>query len=139
VPGLVWAGEPLRDGTRGGLSAAAGSAVLGVQAHATGTTGAATTVSSCAPPATTGGGELAIGFYADSGSGDTLTSGSGDTLTSGSGDTLTSGSGYTSRVTLAPTSDMELLVEDQGATPAATVGTGPSTPWLMAALVLKPG
>jgi hypothetical protein len=131
VPGLVWAGEPLRDGTRGGLSAAAGSAVLGVQAHATGTTGAATTVSSCAPPATTGGGELAIGFYADSGS--------GDTLTSGSGDTLTSGSGYTSRVTLAPTSDMELLVEDQGATPAATVGTGPSTPWLMAALVLKPG
>jgi hypothetical protein len=108
-----------------GLSAAAGSAVLDVQAHATGSTGAAATVSSGAPPATTGGGELAIGFYADS----------------GFGDTLTAGSGYTGRVTVAPTPDMELLVEDQvvaqGATPAATAGTGPGTPWLMAALVLK--
>ena len=108
-----------------GLSAAAGSAVLDVQAHATGTTGAAATVSSGAPPATTGSGELAIGFYADS----------------GFGDTLTPGSGYTGRVTVAPTPDMELLVEDQivaqGATPAATAGTGPSTRWLMAALVLK--
>jgi hypothetical protein len=108
-----------------GLSAAAGSSVLDVQAHATGTTGAAATVSSGAPPATTGSGELAIGFYADS----------------GFGDTLTSGSGYTKRVAVAPTPDMELLVEDQlvaqGATPAATAGTGPSTPWLMAVLVLK--
>jgi len=108
-----------------GLSAAAGSAVLDVQAHAAGTTGAAATVSSGAPPATTGGGELAIGFYADS----------------GFGDTLTPGSGYTGRVNVAPTPDMELLVEDQvvaqGATPAATAGTGPNTPWLMATLVFK--
>jgi hypothetical protein len=36
---------------------------------------------------------------------------------------------------------MELLVEDQGvgqgATPAATTGTGAQTQWLMAALVFK--
>jgi hypothetical protein len=108
-----------------GLSAAAGAAVLDVQAHATGTTGGAAAVSSGATPAATGGGELAIGFYADS----------------GFGDTLTPGSGYTGRVNLAPTSDMELLVEDQtvglGTTPAATAGTGPGTTWLMATLVLK--
>ena len=80
-----------------GLSTAAGSSVLDVQAHATGTTSAAATVSSGATPAVTGSGELAIGFYADS----------------GFGDTLTPGSGYTGRVNLAPTPDMELLVEDQ--------------------------
>ena len=108
-----------------GLSTASGTSVLDVQAHATGTTSGAATVSSGATPAATGGGELAIGFYADS----------------GFGDTLTSGTGYTKRVGLAPTSDMELLAEDQavaqGATPAATVGTGPGTDWLMATLVLK--
>jgi hypothetical protein len=108
-----------------GLSTAAGTAVLDVQAHAAGTTGAAATVSSGATPAATGSGELAIGFYADS----------------GFGDTLTAGSGYTRRVNLAPASDMELLVEDQivgpGATPAATARTGASTTWLMAALLLK--
>jgi hypothetical protein len=108
-----------------GLSTAAGTSVLDVQAHATGTTGAAATVGSGATPATTGSGELAIGFYADS----------------GFSDTLTPGSGYTGRVKVAPASDMELLAEDQvvgpGTTPAATAGTGASTTWLMAALVLK--
>jgi hypothetical protein len=108
-----------------GLSTAAGTAALDVQAHATGTTGAAATVTSGATPATTSAGELAIGFYADS----------------GFGDTLTPGSGYTGRVNLAPTGDMELLIEDQavgqGATPAATAGTGPSTIWAMATLVFK--
>jgi hypothetical protein len=108
-----------------GLSTAAGPAVLDVQAHATGTTGAAGTVTSGATPATTAGNELALGFYADS----------------GFGDTLTPGAGYTGRVNLAPTPDMELLIEDQnagqGATPAATTHTGPSTTWLMATLVLK--
>jgi hypothetical protein len=108
-----------------GLSTAAGPAAVDVQAHATGTTAAAATVSSGATPATTGSNELAIGFYADS----------------GFGDTLTPGAGYTSRVNVAPTGDMELLVEDQavgqGATPAATAGTGAITPWLMATLVLK--
>jgi hypothetical protein len=109
-----------------GLSPATGSGVLDVQAHATGLTTAAATVSSGATPATTGGNELAIGFYADS----------------GFGDTLTAGTGYASRANLSPTSDMELLAEDQGtgqgATPAATAGTGPNTYWLMATLVLKP-
>jgi hypothetical protein len=109
-----------------GLSTAADASVPDVQAHATGTTGAtAATVSSGATPAATGGPELAIGFYADS----------------GFGDTLTPGTGYAGRVNLAPTPDMELLVEDQavaqGATPAATTGTGPRTTWLMATLVLK--
>lgn len=109
-----------------GVSTAAGTSVLDVQAHATGTTSKAATVGSGATPATAGSGELAIGFYADS----------------GFGDTLSPGSGWTGRVNLAPTSDMELLVEDQvvgqGATPAATAGTGASTVWLMATLVLVP-
>jgi hypothetical protein len=109
-----------------GLSTAAGTAVLDVQAHATGTTGAAGgTVAPAPTPATTAGNELALGFYADS----------------GFGDTLTPGAGYTGRVNLAPTPDMELLVEDQGvgqgATPAAATGTGAHTTWLMATLVLK--
>jgi len=108
-----------------GLSTATGSSALDVQAHATGTTGSAATVSSGATPATTGGNELAIGFYADS----------------GFGDTLTPGTGWASRVNVAPTGDMEMLVEDQaagqGTTPAATVGTGANTPWLMATLVFN--
>jgi hypothetical protein len=44
---------------------------------------------------------------------------------------------------VAPTSDMELLAEDQsaglGSTPNATAGTGASTAWLMATIVLKHG
>jgi hypothetical protein len=68
---------------------------------------------------------LAVGFYLDS----------------GFGDTLTSGTGFTRRVKVGPTPDMEFLVEDQavgaGATPNATVRTGPNTPWLMATVVFK--
>ena len=108
-----------------GLSTAAGTAVLDVQAHATGKTTGAATVTSGATPATTAGNELALGFYADS----------------GFGDTLTPGTGYTGRVNLAPTPDMELLIEDQGAgqgaTPAAATGTGANTTWAMATLVLR--
>jgi hypothetical protein len=108
-----------------GLSTATGTSVLDVQAHATGkTTGAATVASGATPPATTGN-ELAVGFYADS----------------GFGDTLTPGTGYASRVNMAPHPDMELLIEDQaagqGTTPAATVGTGANTTWLMATLVFN--
>jgi hypothetical protein len=108
-----------------GLSTAAGTSALDVQAHNTGATNSAATVTSGATPATTAGNELAIGFYADS----------------GFGDTLTPGTGYTSRVKVAPTPDMEMLVEDQvvgqGATPAAKVGTGANTTWLMATLVFN--
>ena len=109
-----------------GLSTAAGATILDVQAHAAGSSAGAGTISSGATPATTAAGELAIGFYADS----------------GFGDTLTPGSGFTGRVNVSPTSDMELLIEDQqvaaqGATPAATVTTSAKTTWLMATLVLK--
>ena len=71
--------------------------------------------------------ELALGFYVDS----------------GFGDTLSAGSGYTSRVNVSNTGDIELLAEDQlagaGATPNAAAGTGPNTTWLMATIVLKAG
>lgn len=70
-----------------GLSAAADASVLDVQAHAAGTTSAAGAVTSGATPAVAGSGELAIGFYADS----------------GFGDTLILGSGYAARVNVAPT------------------------------------
>jgi len=109
-----------------GLSSVADATVVDQMTHATGTTKSAATVSSGATPATTAGNELAIGFYGDS----------------GFGDTLTSGSGWTSRVNVSDTSDTEFLVEDQpqaaaGATPDASVGTGASTVWLMATVVLK--
>jgi hypothetical protein len=108
-----------------GLSAAGGTSALDVSATKSGTTSTAATVSSGATPAATGSNELAIGFYADS----------------GFGDTLTAGTGWTGRINLAPTTEMELLTEDQpvglGSTPSATVRTGANTVWLMATLVLK--
>jgi hypothetical protein len=110
-----------------GLSTAAGSAAVDQTATASGTTSSAATVSSGATAATTGGNELAVGFYSDS----------------GFGDTLTGGSGYTVRTNISDTSDMEILAEDQvvaaGATPAATVGTGAKTTWEMATVVFKAG
>jgi hypothetical protein len=109
-----------------GASSVADATVVDQMAHASGTTKAAATVASGATPATTGAGELALGFYADS----------------GFGDSLSPGSGYTARVNVSNTPDMELLAEDQplaaaGATPNASAGTGASTIWLMATLVLK--
>jgi hypothetical protein len=111
-----------------GLSTIADATVVDQSAHASGTTSAAKTVTSGATPATTAGNELAIGFYADSGFGDTLAAGSGDTV----------------RINVSNTSDMELLAEDQplaasGATPNAGVATGANTVWLMATVVLKSG
>ena len=83
-------------------------------------------MASGATPATTAPDELALGFYVDS----------------GFGDTLTPGSGWTSRVNVSNASDMELLAEDQteasaGATPNASVGTGANTVWQVATMVLK--
>ncbi len=108
-----------------GVSAAADASVMDTSSHASGTTTTAATVSSGATPATAGGNELALGFYADS----------------GFGDTLTSGAGFTSRVNVSPAPDMEFVAEDQvagaGTTPAATAGTGANTTWLMATLVLR--
>jgi hypothetical protein len=110
-----------------GLSSAAGTAAIDQSAQSSGTTSAAGTVNSGATPATTSGGELALGFYVDS----------------GFGDTVTAGSGWTQRVNVSNAPDMELLVEDQlpgqGATPNASAGTGASTTWLMSTLVFKHG
>jgi hypothetical protein len=109
-----------------GLSTAAGSGAVDVQAHATGTTGTkAAIVASGSTAAASAANELAVGFYVDS----------------GFGDTLASGSGFISRLNVSPNRDMEFLAEDQltasGATPNAAFSTGASTVWLAAVLVLK--
>jgi hypothetical protein len=107
-----------------GLSTVADITAVDQLAHSIGTTTTAGTVKSAATLPTAAPGELAVGFYADS----------------GFGDTLTGGSGYTVRANVSPTSNMEFLAEDQvlsaaGATPAASVGTGAKTDWLMATVV----
>ncbi len=111
----------------GGLSTAAATGSVDRTATATGTTSGATTVGSGATAAVTGDGELAVGFYADS----------------GFGHALSGGSGWTVRGNLSPNAYMDLLVEDQpvgtGATPTATVGTGPNTAWLVATVVFRHG
>ena len=70
-----------------------------------------------ATAATAGGNELALGLYADS----------------GFGDTVTAGSGFTRRTNVSNASDMELIVEDQlaaqGATPKATAGAREPRPF----------
>jgi RHS repeat-associated protein len=108
-----------------GLSAASGTGALDVQAHASGLTTAAAAVASGATAATSAGNELAIGFYVDS----------------GFGDTLTAGTGLTQRANVSATPDMEFVAEDQtvagGATPSSTVKTGANTTWLMSTLVFK--
>ena len=80
-----------------GLSTAAGSAAVDQLATASGVTSTTATVSSGATAATGAGNELAIGFYSDS----------------GFGDTLTAGSGWTARTNISSTGDMEILAEDQ--------------------------
>jgi hypothetical protein len=110
-----------------GLATDAGTAVLDQVKTATGTTGsAATTVSSGATAASTADGELALGFYADSGFSNALT---GDAA-------------YTVRTNVSPASDIELLAQDRVLTSSATTAnpatrTGPRTPWLAATLILK--
>jgi hypothetical protein len=110
-----------------GLSVVAGTGALDVQAHATGKSTAAATLASGPTTAVDSGSELALGFYADS----------------GFGDTLSAGSGFVSRANISNTSDMELLAEDQsaaqGSTPSATFGSSAATTWLAAVLVFKHG
>src|SRR5450756_2019322 len=110
-----------------GLSTAAGAAAVDQQATASGTTTSAGTVASGATPATGAGGELAVGFYSDS----------------GFGDSLTPGAGYTARTNLGGNGDMELLAEDEvvgaGAAPSASAGTGAKTIWEMSTVVFKGG
>ncbi len=101
------------------------AAVVDVQAHASGTTSVAGTVSSGASAPAAANGEIALGFYVDS----------------GFRQNLTAGSGYTARSTISAVTDMELMVEDQAvgqaATPSATFGTGAATVWLSAVVVLR--
>jgi outer membrane protein assembly factor BamB len=109
-----------------GLATAADASVVDQTARASGTTGSsAATVSSGVTGATTSAGELAVGFYADS----------------GFGDALKGGSGFTTRTNVSNTGDMELLVQDQivglGATVASTSTTGSATTWLEAVVVFK--
>jgi hypothetical protein len=85
-------------------------------------------VASGATAPTTSSGELALGFYDDS----------------GFGDMLTAGSGFSPRTNVSNTPDMEFVVEDAvtagaGTTPNASVGTGANTTWLMATIVFKHG
>ena len=110
-----------------GLSGASGTGAIDQTSEGTGTTSGAGTVSSGPTPATTASNELAMGFYVDS----------------GFGDTLTPGSGLTARTNVSKTSDIEFLAEDQsasqGATPNASAGTGANTVWLMSTVVFKHG
>jgi hypothetical protein len=110
-----------------GLSTAAGTAGIDQSAQASGTTSGAATIVSGATAAAATSNELALGFYVDS----------------GFGDTLTAGSGWTQRSNVSNTGDMEFLVEDQsvaqGAMPNASAGTGPSTVWLMSTVIFKHG
>ncbi|WP_159806709.1 PA14 domain-containing protein [Cellulomonas citrea] len=97
-----------------------------VVSKATGTTGAAGTVSSGSTGAVTGDGELAVGFYADS----------------GFGTTPTAGAGFTGRASIAGASDIDLLVQDKsvstGASVASSTGTAGATTWESAVVVFKP-
>ncbi|MFI5005552.1 MAG: fibronectin type III domain-containing protein, partial [Solirubrobacterales bacterium] len=109
-----------------GLATAAGTAVIDQTAQATGTTKAAAVVATPASAPTSGPNELVVGFYADS----------------GFGDTLMARMGFNGRVDVSPAGDMEFVVEDAltgatGATPSASLQTGASTVWLMAAIVFK--
>jgi hypothetical protein len=110
-----------------GLSTASGAAAIDALKTATGTSTSSGFVTSGPTAALTGDNGLAIGFYADS----------------GFGRTLTADPSYTERVNVSPTPDMEFVVEDalplRGATPAARVSTGANTPWSMATVVFKSG
>ena len=108
-----------------GVSTVSDASVLDRSASATGTTGAAGTVSSGATQPTTGANELAIGFYLDS----------------GFGDTLGGGSGYTTRANVSPDGDIELLAAGRrrrrrgDAQPH--LRTGAATTWLASTVVLQ--
>lgn len=110
-----------------GVATTTGTTVLDTSKTATGTTTTATTVATGTTTPTTTGPDLAIGLYADS----------------GFGNTLTPGTGWTPRANISPTTDIEFLAEDQilptATTTNATFGTGPNTPWLTTVLVLRGG
>jgi hypothetical protein len=105
---------------------AGGTAPIDVSVRAGGTTSSAATIRSGPTSAATGNGEIALGFYADS----------------GFGAPVASISDWSQRVNLTPNTQMDLAVADQavptnGATPNAGFTTGPNTSWLAATLVFK--
>jgi hypothetical protein len=108
-----------------GLSTVSDTTVVDQSASNSGTTGTAETVSSGPTLPSTGANELAIGFYLDS----------------GFGDTLGGASGYTARSDVSPDGDIELLAQDAvvgaGAAPNPAVSTGPATTWLTSTVVLR--
>jgi hypothetical protein len=108
-----------------GVATAQGAPVVDRSTFATGQTKAAGAVSSGATQPTSGSSGVAIGFYLDS----------------GFGDTLSGGSGYTTRANVSPAGNVELLAEDAavsaGATPNPTFTTGASTIWLTSTVVLQ--
>jgi hypothetical protein len=110
-----------------GVSTVSDATVVDRSIFNTGTTGAASTVLSGATQPTSGENELAIGFYLDS----------------GFGDTLGGGSGYTTRANVSPDGNIELLAQDAivpaGATPNPSFNTGAATTWLTSTVVLKAG
>jgi Galactose oxidase-like, Early set domain/Fibronectin type III domain/Glyoxal oxidase N-terminus len=110
-----------------GVSTVSNTSVLDQSIFDTGTTGAAETVLSGATPPTTGSNELAIGFYLDS----------------GFGDTLSGGPGFTTRANVSPDGNVELLAQDAvvpaSATPNPAFKTGAMTTWLTSTVVLLAG
>ena len=109
-----------------GLSTAAGMGAVDQIASNTATSGGASGVSSGPTAPTAAAGELAVGFYADSGFSNTL---AGDPS-------------YAVRTNVSPVGDIEMLVQDQvltgaGAAPNPLTATGPNTPWLAATVVFK--
>ncbi|MBO0885742.1 MAG: hypothetical protein J2P17_36485, partial [Mycobacterium sp.] len=108
-----------------GLSTTGGTGAVDQTATATGTTTTAQAVSSGSTAATTASNELAVGVYADS----------------GFGDSLSAGAGYAPRTSVSPAGDIELFVEDsvvgQGSKPAASVSTGGATIWEMVTVVFR--
>ncbi len=109
-----------------GLQTVADASVMDRIATASGRTGPAggTVASGAVSPATTNN-ALALGFYVDS----------------GFGGAVTGASGWTVRENRSPAGDMTMLAQDRvvdaGATPGSTAGTGPSTDWLKATVLLK--
>jgi hypothetical protein len=96
-----------------------------VSASATGSTTKSATIVSAATAPTTAAGDIALGFYADS----------------GFGINVAPGSGWTGRSNTGPNGVMELAGEDQnetsGASPAASFGTSAKTTWLASTVAFR--
>src|SRR3954447_16558425 len=109
-----------------GLSTAGGISAVDQSAHATARPGAAAGVSSGPTAPTSAAGELAVGFYADS----------------GFNSALAGNPAYRVRANVSPANDIQMLVQDQvlpgaGATPTRRPAAGPKPPWLAPTVVFK--